>query len=157
MRIYIVGIVALVVELSSPTMLLRQAPFVMAVNAVGLVLGVGLNWTAAVHLGLAGAAVGSTIVIHLDRIITLLRISRITGVPVRRLQDWGTLARLALFAILGALLAWGVDVLVFAASGPLVRMLVGGAVLASAYAAAAALSGMAGVWLATVRSGKHGT
>jgi O-antigen/teichoic acid export membrane protein len=157
MRIYIVGIFALVVELSSPTMLLRQAPFVMAVNAVALVLGVGLNWTAAVSFGLAGAAVGSTIVIHLDRIVTLLRISRITGVPVRRLQDWATLARLALFAILGALLAWGVDLLYFAASGPLVRMLVGGAVLASAYAAAAALSGLAGVWLATVRSEKPGT
>ncbi|MGE5946934.1 MAG: lipopolysaccharide biosynthesis protein [Betaproteobacteria bacterium] len=157
MRIYIIGIFALVVELSSPTMLLRQAPFVMAVNAVALVLGVGLNWTAAQHIGLAGAAVGSTIVIHLDRIVTLLRISRITGVPVRRLQDWGTLARLALFAVLGALLAWGVDALYFAASGPLVRMLAGGAVLASAYAAAAALSGLAGIWLATVRSAKPGT
>ncbi|HEX9185014.1 MAG TPA: hypothetical protein VF876_17300 [Burkholderiales bacterium] len=157
MRVYIVGIFALVVELSSPTMLLRQAPFVMAVNAVALVLGVGLNWYAAVSFGLAGAAVGSTITVYLDRIVTLLRISRVTRVPFRRLQDWRTLGQLTVFAILAALLAWGVDVLYFAASGPLVRMLAGGAVLALAYAAAAALSGLAGAWLATVRSAKPGT
>lgn len=157
MRVYIFAIVALVIELSSPMMLLRQAPFVMAVNAVALVLAVGLNWTAAVTFGLAGAAAGSTIVIYVDRIVTLRRISKITGVPIRRLQDWKTLALLALFAAVAGLSAWGTDVLYFSASGPLYRMLVGAIVLASAYAAAAAASGLAGIWLATVRSEKHGT
>lgn len=157
MRVYIVGIVALVIELSSPTMLLRQAPFVMAVNAVALVFAVGLNWYAAVTFGLAGAAAGSTIVIHLDRIVTLWRISKITGVPIRRLQDWKTLALLALFAAVGGLFAWGVVTLYFSASGTLARLLVGAFVLASVYAAAAGVSGLAGVWLATLRAGKHGT
>ncbi|MEO8716791.1 MAG: oligosaccharide flippase family protein [Burkholderiales bacterium] len=157
MRVYIVGIVALVIELSSPTMLLRQAVFVMGVNAVALVLGVAINWVAAVHLGLAGAAMGSTIVIHLDRIATLWRIARITGVPIRRLQDWRTLALLILFAIVAALLAWSTVALYFAASGALVRMLAGGIVLASAYAALAAASGLAGVWLTSVRGQKLGT
>jgi O-antigen/teichoic acid export membrane protein len=157
MRVYIVGILALVIELSSPTMLLRQAPFVMAVNAVALVLAVGLNWAAAVTFGLAGAAAGSTLVIHLDRVVTLWRISKVTGVPIRRLQDWRTLALLALFAVVAGLFAWGMVTLYFAAGGPLLRMLVGGIVLALAYAALAALSGLGGVWLATVRSEKYGT
>lgn len=157
MRVYIVGVVALVIELSSPTMLLRQASFVMALNAVALVLGVGLNWTAAVAFGLAGAAAGSTLMIYLDRIVTLWRISKISGVPIRRQQDWRTLALLALFAVAAALFAWGTVTLYFAASGPLVRLLVGGTALALAYAAAAAASGLGRVWLATVRSEKHGT
>ena len=151
MRVYIVGIVALVIELSSLTMLLRQAVFVVVVNAVALILGVALNWYAAVHFGLAGAAVGSTFVIHLDRIATLWRISLITGVPIRRLQDWKTLALLVLFAALATLLAWGVVVLCVARSGPLVHVLVGGATLASAYAAMGALSDMGRTWIASVR------
>jgi hypothetical protein len=138
-------------------MLLRQAPFVMALNAVALVLGVGLSWTAAVAFGLAGAAAGSTLMIYLDRIVTLWRISKISGVPIRRQQDWRKLALLALFAVAAGLFAWGTVMLYFSASGPLVRLLVGGTALALAYAAAAAASGLGGVWLATVRSEKHGT
>jgi hypothetical protein len=124
---------------------------------VALVLAVGLNWAAAVTFGLAGAAAGSTLVIHLDRVVTLWRISKVTGVPIRRLQDWRTLALLALFAVVAGLFAWGMVTLYFAAGGPLLRMLVGGIVLALAYAALAALSGLGGVWLATVRSEKYGT
>jgi O-antigen/teichoic acid export membrane protein len=152
MRVYSIGIVALVIELSTLTMLLRQAPFVVIVNVVALALGVALNWYAAVHFGLIGAALGSTFVIHLDRVATLWRLSSITGVPIRRLQDWKTLAMLALFAILAALFAWGVVVCYFAASGPVVRMLVGGTSLGSAYAAMGVLSGMSRVWLASVRT-----
>ncbi len=156
-RLYIIGIAALVIELSSITLLLRQAAFVMALNIAALVLTVALNWYAALHIGLAGAALGSVTVMYLDRVVTLWRLSSLTGVPVARLQDWKTLALLALFAVLAALLAWGTVALYFADSGPLVRVLVGGATLALAYAAIAKLSGTSRLWLTTLRSQHHGS
>ncbi len=154
-RIYIVGIAALVVELSSLTMLLRQAVFVMVLNVAALVLAVALNWYAAVQIGLAGAAVGGVIVIYIDRMVTLWRISLLTEVPIRRLQDWKALALLVSFAALAALIAWGMVVLCFPASGPLIRGLVGGTTLALVYAAMAAMSGMGRAWIATLRRRKR--
>jgi O-antigen/teichoic acid export membrane protein len=154
-RIYIIGIAALVIELSSITMLLRQSVFVMALNAVAVILAVTLNWYAALHVGLAGAALGGVIVIYIDRVATLWRISSLTAVPIRRLQDWRTLALLALFAALAALLAWSIVVRYFSASGPLMRVLVGGIVLACGYGAAAVWSGLGRTWLHTVRTQHH--
>jgi len=47
-----------------------------------------------------------------------------------------------LFAILAAVLAWGVVARYFAGSGPMVHLAVGGALLAAAYAAVAECFGM---------------
>jgi Na+-driven multidrug efflux pump len=126
------------------------------VNTVGLVLAVALNWYAATKLGLAGAALGTVIVMGIDRIVTLWRISRLTGVPISKLQDWKTLLLLALFAAGASLLAWAVKVLYFAHSGPLIRVMAGAAVLASSYVAVTVLSGTGRTWLAAVRTQKHG-
>jgi O-antigen/teichoic acid export membrane protein len=156
-RVYIVGIVALTIDLSSITLLLRQSVFVMLLNAIALLLAVSLNWTAAAHIGLAGAALGTVAVIYLDRLATLWRISRTSGIAVRRLQDWPTLALLLACAALGALLAWGVVDRLFADSGPLVRALAGATALAAAYVALLACSGRGRGWLATLRGRPHGT
>jgi O-antigen/teichoic acid export membrane protein len=156
MRVYIIGIAALVIELSGIMMLMRQAVFVMGVNVLGLLLAVALSWTGAVHIGLAGAAMGGVVVIYLDRIATLLRIARLTGVRIRQLQDWRTLALLALFSGLAASLAWVVAARAITAGGTLLPTLVGGATLASAYVAMVAGSGLGRVWLAAVRSGRPG-
>jgi len=152
MRVYIIGIAAMVIELSGITLLLRQSVFVMAVNVIGLLLAVALSWTGAVQFGLAGAAMGGVVVIYLDRIATLLRIARLTGVRIRELQDWRTLSLLALFTGLAASLAWVVAARAFTASGTLLPMLIGGATLASAYVAMVAGSGVGRIWLAAVRS-----
>jgi O-antigen/teichoic acid export membrane protein len=157
MRVYIIGVAALVIELSGIMMLMRQAVFVMGVNVLGLLLAVALSWSGAVHIGLAGAAMGGVVVIYLDRIATLLRIARLTGVRIRQLQDWRTLALLALFAGLAASLAWVVAARAFPASGTLLPMLIGAATLASAYVAMVAGSGMGRIWLAAARSPRPGT
>src|SRR6266571_901615 len=117
MRVYIVGLAALVVELATIIMLLRQGAFMTGVNLVALVLSVALNWFSAQHFGLAGAAMGGVTAIWLDRIATLWRIALRTGVPFPRLQDWRTLGLLMLFAALAAVLAWAVVSRYFAESG----------------------------------------
>lgn len=155
-RIYIVGIAALAIELSSLTLLLRQSLFVMLINVVALLLAVSLNWTAALHVGLAGAALGTVAVIYLDRCATLWRISRILGVPIRRLQDWRRLALLLVFAMLSALFAWATVAGWFAASAPLTRVLVGTSVMAVAYGALVAISGLARTWFAALRAQPQG-
>ena len=135
MRVYIVGLAALVIELATITMLLRQAPFVMGVNLVALIIAVPLNWLFAQQIGLAGAALGSVATIYFDRIATLWRISRHTGVPIRGLQDWRALGQPMLFSALAAAFSWGLVYRYFAASEPQVSAAVGGVLLIAAYGA----------------------
>jgi O-antigen/teichoic acid export membrane protein len=155
MRIFIVGFAALVVELTSILQLQRQGAFTMRVGLVALVLSVALSWCSAHVFGLAGAAAGSVTAIYFDLIATLRQVSLRTGVPLRRLQNWRALGRLMLLAALAAGFAWGVTDLFFATSGPLVRLIVGSALLA-AVSALAALVGMGRGWLAAVRNPQHG-
>jgi O-antigen/teichoic acid export membrane protein len=154
MRVYIIGFAALIVELASITLLLRQGPFVMWLNLLALPFSVGLSWYAAHRYGLVGAAVGSVIAIYFDRIATLQRIAFCTGIPLRRLQDWRTLGLLVLFSALAATLSWGIVGRYFAMGEPMVRLAVGGAILAAAYGAMAALSGTGRLVL--VRNLGHG-
>jgi O-antigen/teichoic acid export membrane protein len=156
MRVYIVGLAALVVELATVTLLLRQGGFMMRLNLLVLPISVALSWYAAHRFGFAGAAVGSVSVVYIDRIVTLRRIAKCTGIAFRRLQDWRTLGLLLLFAALAAVLAWGMVDRYFAASGPLVRLIVGGLVLAAAYASVAAWLGMRRGWLPWARNPEPG-
>lgn len=154
MRVYIAGLAALVVELASITFLLRQGAFVLVLNAVSLAVSVGINWMAALRFGLAGAALGTMITIFADRIATLLRISRQTGIALGRLQDWRSLGLSMLFAALAAALAWVATDRFFAASGPLARVIAGGAVMALAYASMVGNSQSGRAWLATLRGAR---
>ncbi len=140
MRVYIAGFATLVVELASVTLLLRQGAFVLGLNVATLILSVALNWYAAQHIGLVGAAVGTVITTYIDRVATLWCIARRTAVPFRRLQDWRALGLTMLYATLAAALAWGAVDRYFGAGGALVRLAAGGAFLTVAYAAMAALS-----------------
>jgi O-antigen/teichoic acid export membrane protein len=139
MRLYITGLAALVVELASITFLLRQGMFVIRLNLAALAVAVALSWIAARQFGLAGAAAGGVAVIYLDRIATLWRISRRTGVAVRNLQNWRTLALLALSAACAAAFAWSLVGRYLPGSAALARMSVGAVLLGTAYAAMVAL------------------
>ena len=135
MRVYIVGLTALVVELASIMMLLRQGTFMLRLNAVVLILSVALSWYAAHGIGFIGAAAGSVTGVYIEIGATLWRITVRTGIPFRRLQDWRTLGLLMLFVTFAGVLAWGLVGRYFSDSGPLVRLAFGGAVMAIAYAA----------------------
>jgi O-antigen/teichoic acid export membrane protein len=140
MRVYIVGLIALVVELASVVLLLRQGPFAMRLNALTLGVTIAISWGGALHFGLPGAALGSVSAIYLDRVVTLMRIAAQTGIPLRRLQDWRSLGLLLLLSIAAGAVARGIVGLYFASSGVPVRLAVGGASLALVYAVSIALS-----------------
>ncbi|HET7595752.1 MAG TPA: oligosaccharide flippase family protein [Burkholderiales bacterium] len=133
MRVYILGLVALVVELASITLLMQRGKFVMGINIVALVLAVPISWFGALHFGLPGAAAGSVTLIYLDRIATLRYISRATGIPFRRLQDWPRLGMLILCAALSAALAAWAAHRFLGTSIPLVRLAIGALITGLCY------------------------
>ena len=147
MRVYLVGLAANVVETATLSMLLRQGAFMLRLNLLALVLSVAIGWYLALHIGVAGVAVGSVIAMLFDRLVTLRRIARCTGAAIGRLQDWHSLGLLLLFSVLAAALAWGIVGRNLVTSEPLTRVALGGAVLAAAYAALFASVGGGSVWL----------
>src|SRR5436853_2339460 len=93
MRLYLIGMAALVVELSSVLQLLRQGMFSLGINVVVLACAVPLSWFGGLEIGLSGAAAGRVTALYLDRTLVLHRIAAITGVPVRSQQHWQSLGR----------------------------------------------------------------
>jgi len=106
MRVYIIGLLVFVVELTSIMMLMRDGFFALRLNIFVLVGSVGLSWLGAQQWGMAGAALGSTVAIYADRYVTLRRIATRTGVPLRALQDWPALAWLLMISVLAGGVAW---------------------------------------------------
>jgi O-antigen/teichoic acid export membrane protein len=134
-RLYAFGQAALVVEVGSLVLLLRQGTFVLWVTGLALALSIAVSWFGAHHFGLVGAAAGSVLAIYFDRALTLRRIARLTGTRLGELQDWAGLARTFVLAALSATLAWVVVAQFLAVAAPLLRLALGAAVLGTAYAA----------------------
>ncbi len=156
MRVYIVGFAALAFDLTGIMLLLRQGAFMMRVGLVVLLLSVTLSWFSAHACGLAGAAAGSVTAIYVDYIVVLRRVALRTGIPVRQLHGWRALGLLFLSAALAAAFASSMVGRHFAASGPLVRLIIGGALLTTVYVSMASLLGMGRGWLAAVRNPERG-
>ncbi len=133
MRVYIVGMAAMVIEMGSIVLLLAQGGFAVRIAAVALAVSVAASWTGAHHFGLAGAAAGSVIAVYLDRFFMLRRVSSQTAIPLRELQDWRGLFWTLVSAALAAGLAWVVVGTFFSQRGAIVQLTVGAAVLALAY------------------------
>jgi O-antigen/teichoic acid export membrane protein len=134
-RVYVVGMLAMVIEMGSVVLLLRQGAFALKVTALALGISVAVSLVAANFIGLAGAAAGSVLTLYLDRAIMLRRVSRHTGIPLRSVQDWRALGWALGSAALSAALAYAAVERFLDASAPLVRLAAGTAVLALAYAA----------------------
>jgi O-antigen/teichoic acid export membrane protein len=135
-RVYVLGMLPLVIEYNSVMALTRQGMFVLRTNLLMLLFAVPLSWAGGVHLGLAGAALGSAVSLYIDRLIFLRRIAGVSGVPVREQQHWRALARYLIWAVLATLAAWLVGDKLFAASPIVVQLAMAAIVLAVVYGAA---------------------
>ncbi len=147
MRVYIISLVAMVVELASLTLLLREGAFVLRLNLMIVVLSIAVSWFGAQQFGLAGAALGSVLAILLDRFATLRRLQMRTATPLGELQDWSSLGLLMLFSSLAALLSWMVTKYYFASSALFLQLLIGGMVMVVAYAVLTTAHGIGRGWL----------
>jgi O-antigen/teichoic acid export membrane protein len=133
MRVYIAGMAAMVIEMGSITLLLREGAFALRTNALALGLSLGVSWGGALALGLPGAALGSVLAVYFDRTIMLRRVARRLEIPFARVQDWRALAWSLAAAALAAALAWFFAHRFLAEAAPLVRLAGGAVVLALAY------------------------
>ncbi len=133
MRLYLIGLLAMTIEVGSVVMLLKQGAFAVRLNILLLVLALTASWLGARHFGLAGAAAGSVAAIFVDRCFMLRHVSRLTGVALARLQDWRGLGLGAVSAMLAAALAWLVVRWAGLDEG-LPRLAAGAAVIAAGYA-----------------------
>jgi O-antigen/teichoic acid export membrane protein len=139
LRLYVLGLVAFVVELVSTLFVLRQGAFAAKVNGLVLLLALPLSVYGAMHWGLVGAAAGSVAAIYAERLLSLARIARLTDTPVARLQDWGALAGLLVAAALaGAVAGFAMH---WSDWPTLPTLLAGAAIMAVAYAPALYLTG----------------
>ena len=134
MRVYLAAYSVMVIEIGSIILLLAEGKFALRLNMAMLVFSGVLSWSCATRFGLAGAAAGSCASLYLDRFFTLRRISRRTGIPVHKLQDWRGLGAALGYAVSSALLAWGVTEAWLEEARPLERIAAGGAVLMASYA-----------------------
>jgi O-antigen/teichoic acid export membrane protein len=133
MRVYIVGMIAIVIEVGSVVLLLRQGAFALRITALALAVSVALSWSAAHWFGLAGAAAGSVVAIYLDRALLLRRIARLTGIALRDMQKWRAIAVLLAAAAACGLLAWFLVNQLLGGAAHLVRLAAGATVLFLAY------------------------
>lgn len=133
-RVYIVGLAAMVLEMSTLVSLLRLGRFAALFNALTLPLWIAISWAGAQYIGLAGAAVGSVLGVYVDRVVILRRIAKETGVPFRAVQDWNALAALVGTTVLASALAWLLDRW-WDAGEAIIHLCIGGAVIALTFAA----------------------
>lgn len=133
MRFYCLSYVAFVVELNSILLLFRQGPFAMRVNFLVLLVALPGSLAGALLLGLPGAAAGTVSAIYVERAITLYRVSSLTGVPVRRLQEWTGLAALLAAASCSAAVAGWLVPWSGLAHGNVAGLAAGAAVIAFVY------------------------
>lgn len=155
MRVYILGLVALVIEPASIMLLLRQGAFSMRIGVLALAFSVAVSFAGARLFGLPGAAAGSVTAIYLEHIVTLWRIARRTGIPLRRVQDWRSLALLLACAALAALVAWGVTSF-FGPLGTAVHAVAGGVLLGGVYLGLVMLCGLGRDWWMALRRLRRG-
>ena len=105
LRLYVVGLVAFVVEVVSVLFVMKQGAFAAKVNAIVLAIAIPLSLLGALRWGLVGAAAGSVAAIYAERVLSLRKIALLTATRVSRLQDWKTLAGILAAAMLAALAA----------------------------------------------------
>ena len=145
MRVYIVGLIALVVEPASLMLMLRQGRFSMRIGMFALPLSVAVSLAGAGLFGLPGAALGSVTAIYFEHLLTLRRIAKRSGIPLRHVQDWRTLALLLGCAALSGLVAFGV-VYSLGALCNVAQAAIGAAVLGITYLGLLMLCGLGRDW-----------
>jgi O-antigen/teichoic acid export membrane protein len=139
LRIYVFGLMILVVEIQSVLFLMKQGPFAAMVNGLVLALALPLSYLGALTWGLPGAAIGSVVALYSERILSLTRLARLSDTPLLKLQDWPTLAGILAAAALSASIAG--FALHQANLHPFAHLAAGGVLMGLVYPAALFLTG----------------
>jgi len=104
MRINCIALLGVAVEVSTLTVVLNQGRYLLACDALLLPASLAAGVLGATLWGLPGAALGNVLTLAAGNAFSFWRVARVTGVPVRRLQQWGTLLRILAASLLAGAL-----------------------------------------------------
>jgi peptidoglycan biosynthesis protein MviN/MurJ (putative lipid II flippase) len=105
LRVYALSMLVMSVELATVLLIYEQGRFVMLVS-VGVLVGASvLSYVGALQFGLPGAAIGGLIGTLITRWLNFGRAAKMLGVRLSKLQDWRTLRRMLLAAVLAGVFA----------------------------------------------------
>lgn len=92
MRMYLVGMAILSIEMTSVLSAFNQGVFVMRLGMGLFMISVLGSYFGAVSFGITGAALGTVLSIGADSIFKLNKVCRISGMSLRKVQDWRGIA-----------------------------------------------------------------
>ena len=122
---------------------LRQGRFMMFADAVLLVLTVLGSLLGAYWFGLTGAALGQVVGSIGAQLATYVRCSQLTQIPIRELQAWSVLAKIAAAAVFAAFCSRMVMML-FPSDSALAHLIPGALIFVIAYYLALRFAAMSG-------------
>jgi hypothetical protein len=106
MRLYLVGMAVLTIEMTSVLSTFNEGAFILKLGVLLFVLSVLGSYGGASVYGVTGAALGSVLGAGADCLFKLARVRRVTGLPLKELQDWRGIGAVAASAVAAATLAW---------------------------------------------------
>lgn len=139
LRIYAINMFFTSVELATVLLIYEQGRFVATVSAGVLLFASLLSYAGALTFGLPGVAIGGLVGTMVTRYLNFHRAAKMVGVRFSELQDWSTLRRMLVAAIVAGVLArLGTDRVELLAGQSLATLLAGFAILGALYLALAA-------------------
>jgi O-antigen/teichoic acid export membrane protein len=133
LQLNVVAYLIAAVEVSTLMLVLRQGPYLLYTSIAFLVLSLLVSYAGAQVWGMTGAVLGAIVGNLVAISVLYLRVSRLVAIPVAKLQDWGTLARIGVSAGVAGTVAYATVLLAPPALGHFAVLVLAGAAYSLAY------------------------
>ncbi len=109
MRVNVIGLVGVAIEVTTIMHVLNQGRFLLGLDLLVIFLAVLFSYLGGLLLGLPGAALGTALTLWVGNAACFWRISKLTGIELKSLQDWRAILLAAGAAIVSTSAALFVD------------------------------------------------
>ena len=133
MRVYILGLIAVSIELGSVMLVFSQGAFVMRLDFLLLIASAAGSYMGGILYGLPGAALGSVLAVYVGLFGKIYRIRSETGISMNYIQDWKGVGSSLLAALLAGSVAWIISALPAVSGGPWLQLSLGSVALFATY------------------------
>jgi O-antigen/teichoic acid export membrane protein len=141
-RVYLVTMAIESLDVAMVLMAMRQARFLVKVDAFALVIAIGASCLGAFLLGMPGTALGGAIGAIGAQSLIYARYSALTGVGMRAIQDWAALGRVVVAVLLAGVVSLAASRMPLPGP-PVVQLLAAGLAFSAGYWVSLYLLGMA--------------
>lgn len=106
LRIYLIGVILSVVEVSTLLVIYKQGPFVLKVSGILVAFSVVASYLGATLIGLQGVAIGSLMALFISKLVNFHRASLLLDLPLGKIQNWRALGGVLLVSAGSSAFAW---------------------------------------------------